>query len=127
MTETTNNVILLFPNKTIEPTSIEDVIDSTNNIRLLHIQETISTLVPMIMDLLYVGGFNFQFNETNKCVKETALLAETIKALLMKQYDMEHPLHETADSFFEEVGQGIVHYKSTDQLINVVGEETETI
>lgn len=100
-----NNVIL-FPRSgkttsgVIPPTSIEEVEDNVSTMKNIHIQEALEHVVPKLFENLAILGF-LPEDET-VFIKDGALIVESVRAFLLKLYDMEHPLQLIADSIFVE-------------------------
>lgn len=101
MTALANNVIM-FPRRGPErleaPQSLEEVIDSVDNIKQLHIQETLEAVVPMLFDRLSMAGF--QPADEMEYIKDGALVVEAIRSFLSKMYDTVHPLQMIAQHLF---------------------------
>lgn len=105
MNDIANNVVL-FPRPfkgssgLIPPTSIEEVEDSVNTMKQIHIQEALEQVVPKLFENLAILGF-LPEDET-LLIKDGALIVEALRAFLLKLYDMEHPLQLIADNIFIE-------------------------
>jgi len=104
MTALANNIIQ-FPHRGIErqigPQSLEDVIDSVEVVRQVHIQESLETIVPMLFDKLSLVGF--QPDDEMEYIKDGALIVEAIRSFLSKIYGMNHPLQMIAEHLFEQI------------------------
>lgn len=100
------NNIILFPrspknnNGIIPPSSIEEVEDNVSAMKNIHIQEALEHVVPKLFENLAILGF-IPEDETI-FIKDGALIVESVRAFLLKLYDMEHPLQLIADSIFTE-------------------------
>lgn len=100
-----NNVIA-FPtkNKQFEgaPQTMVEVALNVNQIRYNHINETLQALVPMIFSNIELAGFDFIPNEDEEDpnIKDGALLVESIRSMLCKHYNIDHPLQIVADELF---------------------------
>jgi hypothetical protein len=105
--ETANNIIR-FPgsfraDSTIisTPQSLEEVEDSVEVIRHVHIQQTLEQIVPMLFDNLALAGF--QPSDELLFLKDGALVVEAIRSFMSKLYGMEHPLQLIAENLFEQI------------------------
>lgn len=101
MTALANNVIQ-FPKRGPErmeaPQSLEEIIDTVDGIKQLHIQETLEAVVPMLFDRLSMAGF--QPTDEMEYIKDGALVVEAIRSFLSKMYDSVHPLQLIAQHLF---------------------------
>lgn len=97
-----NNVIL-FPQKNdsryIMPQTIEEVIGNMSDIRDVHIQESLETVVPMLFDKLSLAGFDLD-DENLELAKYGALVVESIRSFLCQSYSIDHPLQIIANNLF---------------------------
>lgn len=104
MTALANNIIQ-FPYRGSDrhpaPQSLEDVIDSVETVRLVHIQESLETVVPMLFDKLSLAGFAPE--DEMEYIKDGALVVEAIRSFLSKTYDIHHPLQMIAEHLFEQI------------------------
>lgn len=104
MTALANNVILFprrGPERQAAPTSIDEVIDSVDTVRQVHIQESLEAVVPMLFDKLSLAGFAPE--DELEYIKDGALVVEAIRSFLSKIYGMSHPLQMIAEHLFEQV------------------------
>lgn len=104
MTALANNIIQ-FPTRGNErlmaPRSLDDVIDSVEVVKQVHIQEILEAIVPMLFDKLYLAGF--QPEDEMLYIKDGALIVEAIRSFLSKTYDIDHPLQMIAEHLFEQI------------------------
>jgi hypothetical protein len=105
--ETANNVIRfprpfkVDPSIMNTPQSLEEVEDTVEVIRHVHIQQTLEQIVPMLFDNLALAGF--QPSDELLFLKDGALVVESLRAFMSKLYGMEHPLQLIAENLFEQV------------------------
>ena len=59
----------------------------------------------MLFNNIEIAGFNVigEDEETDMNMKDGALIVESIRSLLCKYYDIEHPFHAFANACFEQV------------------------
>lgn len=97
-----NNVIR-FPVKPSRmpdaPQTLEEVDASVDLIKKTHIQDTLEIVVPMLFDNLVIAGFDPNEQSTD-FLKDGAFIVESIRSLLCKLYDMDHPLQQVASHMF---------------------------
>jgi len=96
-----SNNIISFPkiNQNIKgPTSLEEINSNMDMIRHVHIGETISVVVPMLFEQLNIAGFDFQ--EDGLELKYGAFIVESIRSMLMYNYEMDHPFQQIAQEIF---------------------------
>jgi hypothetical protein len=105
--ETANNIIRfprpfkVDPSILSAPQSIEEVEDSVEVIRHVHIQQTLEQIVPMLFDNLSLAGF--QPSDELLFLKDGALVVEAIRSFMSKLYGMDHPLQIVAENLFEQI------------------------
>jgi hypothetical protein len=105
--ETANNVIRfprpfkVDPSTMNTPQSLEEVEDTVEVIRHVHIQQTLEQIVPMLFDNLALAGF--QPSDELLFLKDGALVVESLRAFMSKLYGMEHPLQLIAENLFEQI------------------------
>lgn len=101
--DTANNVIM-FPIKNARgPQTIEEVTDSLDMVRQLHIQETLELVVPRLFESFSVAGFAPEDEESLVFLKDGALIVEAARSFLCKISGVTHPLQLVAESMFEQV------------------------
>jgi hypothetical protein len=107
----TNNVIV-FPSKNKQlvnaPTTDAEIALNVNQIRYNHINETLGAIVPIIFGNIELAGFDFLVDEgeVDPNLKDGALLVESLRSMLCKYYNIEHPLQEVAEELFVEQEDG---------------------
>lgn len=102
--------IIQFPKENNRITSVEDVYSKIAEVQMAHVEEGLDLLIPMIISQFTLLGFNFDFD---KIEKDIALIAEVVKALLMKHYELDHPLHQMIDKLITE-DENIGYYVPND-------------
>lgn len=83
------------------PQSIDEVEETVDIVRQVHIQQTLEQVIPMLFDNLALAGFQ-PINEMD-FLKDGALVVEAARSFLNKIYGMQHPLQLIADNLFEQV------------------------
>lgn len=103
---TTDNIIP-FPKKNLNssgvstPQSIDEVEETVDLVRQVHIQQTLEQVIPMLFDNLSLAGFQ-PANEMD-FLKDGALVVEATRSFLNKTYSISHPLQFIAENLFEQV------------------------
>jgi hypothetical protein len=99
--KTSNNVVS-FPKRHSNPDiTIEDIQQNMDMMKHYHIQETITTLVPIIFNNLDIAGFGLIEEDVDLDIKDGALIVEALRSLMLKHYDMHHPFQQIAEAVFE--------------------------
>lgn len=102
-----SNNIISFPKPYNGPVklSIDEIEQNTNMMKQYHIQETINNLIPIIFTQLDIAGFEFydedEDAESIDNLKEGAFIVESLRAAMLKQYDIYHPFQDLCDEIFE--------------------------
>jgi hypothetical protein len=101
----TDNIIP-FPKKNhnfsgpASPQSIDEVEETVDLVRQVHIQQTLEQVIPMLFDNLSLAGFQ-PANEMD-FLKDGALIVEAARSFLNKTYSISHPLQLIAENLFEQ-------------------------
>jgi hypothetical protein len=80
------------------PQSIEEMQDSISIMRKEHVDNLMDMMIPSVLMLFETNGMDV---ETEAYMKDSALVIESIKALMYKYYNLEHPLNFIADTCFD--------------------------
>jgi hypothetical protein len=103
--ELKNNVIQ-FPGTTREiPKDEIEVVQRVDNIKHLHVQEVLATMVPMIFNQMATAGFDFiDDEETGEVIniKDGAFLVESLRSIMLKHYGIDHPMQKLSENLFKE-------------------------
>lgn len=83
------------------PQSIEEVEETVDVVRQVHIQQALEQVIPMLFDNLALAGF--QPVDEMEFLKDGALVVESTRSFLNKIYGMGHPLQLIAENLFEQV------------------------
>ena len=115
--------VIQFPGfkKNSPPQSIEEINTNLENIKHIHVQETLALVVPMLFEQLVVAGFEFE--EETEDVKSGALVVESLRSMLLHKYDMYHPFQEISESIFKEESPGVF---LVNKSINIDFKSTTT-
>jgi len=123
-----SNNVILFPRSRYlsdeEPLSVETVKHSTDMMRHYHVQETISTIAPMIFNQLDLAGFEIGDEESDN-IKDGAFIIESIRSILCKHYDLYHPFQQIAENVFYPDGEDTNTLRIADSL-NVTLKNSES-
>jgi len=91
------------------PQSMDEVHDNLENVRHVHVDETMAIIAEVIFDHLSLSGFNFT-PEDDSYVKDVALAFEAITSMLYKYHSMDYPLQIVADQLFTLQPDGTVMF-----------------
>lgn len=109
MKKQTDNVIA-FPSRGNPPPSKERNKFDIEMVKIHHVNEALSTIIPMLFNNITIAGFDIVPDEDDDDdhLKDTALVVESIRSILYKHYDIKHPLQEVAEEFFVHQENGIL-------------------
>lgn len=96
-----NDNVILFPgmkNVSAVPQTIDEIVDKVTQTRQDHVD---LVMVNVTSELVNIFGANGIDINDDKYLRDVAMVIESAKSLLYKQYDLEHPFHEMVDSIFE--------------------------
>jgi hypothetical protein len=82
----------------VPPQSIEEMQDSISIMRKEHVDNLMDMMIPSVLTLFETNGMDV---ETEAYMKDSALVIESIKALMYKYYNLEHPLNFVAETCFD--------------------------
>lgn len=96
----TDNVILFpgFRREDAPPQNLDEIHDKVTQTRKEHVASVMNDMIPDIINMF--GAYGVDIND-DKYIKDVALVMESIKALLHRQYNLEHPFHNMSDSIFD--------------------------
>ena len=118
-----SNNIIQFPGMNRHPPrNLDDVINNVDTMKQVHIQETISVIVPIIFQSLAASGFDFGIDENDEEIteiKDGAFLVEAIRSMLCKQYKLYHPFQDLAENIFYFEKDGLLVVKNNIQLSEI--------
>jgi len=103
MEKTPSNVIKFPTNNTrIVPIDEIDIATNIKMVKINHINETLTTIIPMLFTNIELAGFSISLDEDeiDDNLKDGALIVESIRSLLCKMHDLEHPFQKLADDIF---------------------------
>lgn len=108
-----SNNIILFPSPTrqIPPRNLDDVITNIDSMKLVHVQETIAVIIPMIFQALAASGFDFGIDEESEDptnLKDGAFIVEAIRSMLCKYYKLHHPFQDVAENLLTIKDDGLL-------------------
>lgn len=95
----TDNVIV-FPGfkRDAAPQNLEEIVDKVTQTRKDHVNMVMNDMIPDIIHMF--GAYGVDIND-DKYVKDVAMIMESTKSLLNRQYNLEHPFHKMVDNIFE--------------------------
>ena len=95
----TDNVILFSKfKKDSPPQTIEEIADKVNQTRKDAIDGVMIDLVP---DFIHVFGSYGIDVTSNEYIKDVAMVMESVKAMVTRQYGLDHPFHKMVDTIFD--------------------------
>ena len=98
--------VIQFPKKNTNdkfvPNDLEEIEERMEDLKLVHIQETLLPILHNLFSNLSVAGFDFgvEEGEDDPFLKDGALVVESLKAMLCKHHGIDHPLSIIAESLF---------------------------
>lgn len=95
----TDNVIA-FPGfkRDSAPQSVEEIVDRVTQTRKDHIEMIMNDVIP---DLIHMfGSYGIDIN-SDESVKDVAMIMESVKSMVSRQYRLPHPFHEMVDNIFD--------------------------
>ena len=101
-----------------QPPNLEEVREAIQFQKELDIEETCAIFSTFLVEQLTMAGY--QFNGLH--AKDLCLIFESIRSLLHKYHDLEHPLHELVEKSFTITPEG-VHFFAP--RIVVTGDDDE--
>jgi hypothetical protein len=111
MKKQTDNVIM-FPNKGNHPPVIskEKAAIDVTMVKMNHINDALETIIPMLFNNISIAGFDIlpEEEDDDLNIKDNALVVESIRSILCKYYEINHPLQEVAEEFFTHKEDGIL-------------------
>jgi hypothetical protein len=108
--------IIQFPGKMREvPKDVDEIIERVDTIKHLHVQETLSTIIPIIFNQMAASGFDFIDDEetgevTN--IKDGAFLVESLRSIMLKHYGIDHPFQLIAENIFSQENNNVLLMKN---------------
>lgn len=115
-----SNNVVIFPkeNKNIKKIiTIDEINKNVEQMSLFHIQETITSLVPIIFTQMEIAGFNASDEDIEADIKDGAFLVEALRSLLCKHYGIYHPFQRLSQEIFNE-------HPDEDDVLRIVDEIT---
>ena len=118
--------IIQFPREHCRPHLVTSIdVNETRQILLKENADTVAQItVDFILNNFGAVGIHFDFSENQLCMKDFALLIESLKSVLYKYYGIEHPMQIVAENAFTLDGN-IVKYKNTDEPVGEVSQVEE--
>lgn len=100
--ENNSNNVIQFPVINNNIVNHEDIDNNMLLIKLNHINETLSVVLPLIFNNLELAGFQLDpsVESENINIKDGTLIVESIRSLLCKYYGLYHPFQDIAENIF---------------------------
>lgn len=95
----TDNVVV-FPGFKREspPQSVEEIVDRVTQTRKEHVEGVLNDLIP---DLIHLFGSYGLDVSSDEYIKDVAMIMESVKSMISRQYHLEHPFHSMVDNIFD--------------------------
>lgn len=113
MKKQSDNVIM-FPsrgNHTPQQISAEKINVDMRMVKFNHINEALETIIPMLFNNIMIAGFDIipdDDEDEDENIKDNALIVESIRSILCKYYELNHPLQNVAEEFFARKEEGVL-------------------
>ena len=91
--------------------TVEDVDNHMFAVRSYHMDEAVTFIADTIFQNLAIAGFNIDVDNP-KSIKDIAMLLESLKSLMMRHYEMTHPIQHIAEIMFEPDDEGTMMMKA---------------
>ena len=118
-----SNNVILFPKDPKNLINIKQSVDSINNVRYNHINETLELIMPQLFNNMEIAGFPVYDDEENSTaelqensIKACSMIVESVRAILMRNYDLYHPFQILSQQIFTKniEGYGLIPKLSID-------------
>lgn len=120
-----NNVIEFPRDKMGSPNRLptaENVKENIDAVKMMHIQETISLIAPLLFQQLSMAGFEIDDEDNEDSYKDSAFLIESLRSILFRYYELDHPFQKISENVFKSEENGLLSVVDTLQL-NLKKEE----
>lgn len=110
-----NDNVIQFPHRSKNPIPKDDaeIQLNMNMIKHNHINETLATIVPLLFTNIELAGFDLGMTEDEDeeesddlNIKDGALIVESIRSLLCKLHEMNHPFQKLSELLFLDDEEG---------------------
>jgi hypothetical protein len=122
-----NNVILFPKNRTKSDNFVyvseEEIHNQIEYLKHKHVQDTIANIAPLIFQQLSDDGFDIMDDEDIESVKMGAFLVESLRSILYKYYDIEHPFQKISDNVFKVEENGLLSMSDTLELVMKIDDK----
>lgn len=95
--------IIQFPKKNLNQTTtltVETIKSNLDDVKLFHINETISAIIPGLLQQMALAGFDVTDDESDVSIKDGAFLVEAMKSMLCRHHNIQHPFQKIAEEVF---------------------------
>ena len=108
--------VIKFPkkntNEKFKPQNLEEIDERMQLMKMQHVGETISNVAPMLFSYLEAAGFDFsgepidideegdEIYDEGQYLKHGAFMIESIRSMLCKYHEIEHPFQSIAEAAF---------------------------
>ena len=103
---TKENNVIQFPNRgrVVTPAvpTKEELAMNVSMIKYNHINETLETVIPILFHNMDLAGFHLVpiEEDDDPNIRDGALIVESIRSIMCKYYDIQHPFQQLADTMF---------------------------
>jgi len=86
--------------------NLEEISEKMIDVKNIHINETLETVIPMLFQYLDIAGFQFDTSDDDEEIdpnlKDAAFVVEAVRSLLSKYYALSHPFQKISENVFVE-------------------------
>lgn len=127
MSKPANNNIVSFPTSSslpyMPPKTVDEVKENLELIRQFHVQQTIELIIENLFSQVYLAGFPVNGDDVPS-QREGAFITETLRAILLNMYKINHPFQKIIDSVFIEKDEDMLEI--VDHIDVCLKEEDDT-
>lgn len=105
--------VIQFPQRSKNPVPKDDaeIALNMNMIKHNHINETLATIIPLLFTNIELAGFELGMSSEDEehedeNIKDGAMIVESIRSLLCKLHEMNHPFQNLSELMFLEDDDG---------------------
>lgn len=80
------------------PQTIEEMVADIDRLRRDHADEIANSMIPQLIGMYMSNGVDVDQHEY---IKDVSMIVESMKSLLYKYFDIDHPFHDMIESVFE--------------------------
>ena len=108
----TNNIIEFPKDRVVRINDLAEIETKAklgiDDVKLSHIEEALSLMIPMLFQQLEIAGFEFIDDEEDFYLRDSAFVVEALRSLMLKYYDLDHPFQKVVENIFEAEENGLL-------------------